>query len=83
MRGERSIISHMGEVVLRYKIIISPQQDAETLVVGLNCLFSSTSRSQTFALAREMTRREITSDELMREMLEAIDLLEKHFVPKQ
>jgi len=67
----------------KYKIIISPQQDAETLVVGLNRLFSSTSRSQTFALAREMTRRKITSDELMRGMLEAMDLLEKHFVPKQ
>jgi hypothetical protein len=30
-----------------------------------------------------MTRQKITSDELRREMLEAIALLEKHFVQKQ
>jgi hypothetical protein len=32
-----------------------------------------------FSIAREMTRRNITDDELMREMLEAMDLLEKNF----
>ena len=60
----------------KYKIIISSQQDAETLVVALKCLFLSTSRTKTFALAREMTRRKITNDELMREMLEAMEKLE-------
>jgi hypothetical protein len=30
-----------------------------------------------------MTRRKITNDELMREMLAAMELLEKHFVRKQ
>jgi hypothetical protein len=65
------------------KIIVTPQTDAETLVVALNCLFLSTSRIKTFALAREMTRRKITNDELMRESLAAMELLEKHFVRKQ
>jgi hypothetical protein len=37
-------------------------------MVGLNFLLSFTSRSQTFALARQMTRQEIASDELVREM---------------
>lgn len=68
------------------KIIITPQRDAEAIVVGLNCLFSSTSRTKTFALARGMTRRKITNDandELMKEMFQALDLLEKNFVRKQ
>jgi hypothetical protein len=65
------------------KIVITPQQDAETLVVALNSLFLSTSRTKTFALAREMTRRNIMDNERMREMLEAMELLEKHFVRKQ
>jgi hypothetical protein len=39
--------------MLQRKIVITPQRDAETLVVALNRLFLSASRTETFALARE------------------------------
>ena len=67
----------------KYKLVLTPQQDAETLVVGLNSLFTSKSRTKMFSLAREMTRRNITDDELMRDMLEAMELLERTFPPTQ
>jgi hypothetical protein len=73
----------MRNVMSQYKIIIPPQRDAKTLLVALNSLCLSKSRTKMFALAREMTRRSITSDELMKEMLGAMELLEKNFVPKQ
>lgn len=59
------------------------QQDAEALVVGLNMLLTSESRVSTFAIARAETVEKIDSAKLRNEMLEAIDLLEKQFSPKQ
>lgn len=61
------------------KITITPKMDAETLVVGLNSMFLSSSRTTMFVLAREMTRRSIADEELKREMLKAMDLLEQNF----
>jgi hypothetical protein len=65
------------------KIGPNPKLDAETLVVGLSSFFTTESRTKMFSLAREMTRRNITDDELMREMLEAMKLLERTFPPNQ
>jgi hypothetical protein len=65
------------------KFITTPQQDGEALVLGLNMLLTSGSRASTFAVARTETAGKITSAQLRTEMLEAIDLLEKHFTLKQ
>ena len=62
---------------MTYKPEPSPKLDADTLVLALNNLFLCPSRTKMFAIAREMTRRNITDDALMCEMLEAMDLLEK------
>ena len=66
-----------------YKQEPNPKLDAETLMLALSNLFSCPSRTKMFAIAREMARKNITDDELMREMLEAMDLLERSFPPKQ
>lgn len=60
-----------------------PSLDADCLVLALSSLLLSKSRSETFAIARKRTRRNITSESLMREMLAAIDVLEEQFPQKQ
>jgi len=61
----------------------TPQQDAESLVVGLNVLLTSQTRVSVFAIARTETVQKIQTSRLQAEMLEAIDLLEKQFTRKQ
>ena len=61
----------------KYKLEPNPKLNAETLVLALNNLFLGPARTKMFVIAREITRRNITDDALMCEMLEAMDLLEK------
>lgn len=62
---------------------VSPKTDAEVLIAALDSVFRSKSRTRMFAIARTKTRRRIADDILLRDMLAAMDLLEKGFLPRQ
>ncbi|HEX4487641.1 MAG TPA: hypothetical protein VH088_15315 [Terriglobales bacterium] len=62
---------------------ISPKTDADVLIAALDSVFRSKSRTRMFAIARAKTRRGVADDMLLRDMLAAMDLLEKGFLPRE
>jgi hypothetical protein len=61
---------------------ISPKADAEVLIAALDSVFRSKYRTKMFAIARAKTRRGVADEMLLRDMLAAMDLLEKGFLPR-